>query len=135
MKPALILAGNPYTLEGRIATRVGQTCGILTAALEHGSIFSYDPIWEDCILDLVCAWGEPSRRALLSCGVHEEQIAVTGAPHLDDMLNLFKARKGRLRITFSQIFWSQLQGREIRSVWKKHRLFIHLLYEAAERTA
>ncbi len=86
LTPTLLLIGNPYTIEGRAAAMLARARGIRSAALEHGSTFPDDPIWRDCLVDLVCACGAPSRRALLSCGVADSAIAVTGAPRLDAVI-------------------------------------------------
>src|SRR6185295_10672802 len=85
LRPLAVIAGNPYTLEGRVAALLAKARAVPTAALEHGSIFPDDPIWQECRVDRVCAWGEASRRALLTCGVAEESIAVTGSPRIDQV--------------------------------------------------
>ena len=84
-KVQVTLVGNPYTTEGRTAAHVANALGVGTAALEHGSIFPNDPMWDDCPVDLLCVWGEPSRRALLQSGVPAERIVVTGAPRFDEV--------------------------------------------------
>lgn len=82
-RPSAVVVGNPYTSEGRITVRAAAARGIKTFAIEHGSIFPNDPCWSDCPAEEVYAWGEPSRRALLSCGVDERRIFVTGGPRHD----------------------------------------------------
>jgi hypothetical protein len=87
INPSLVLVGNPYTLEGRTAAVISRGYGVPTAAIEHGSIFPDDPIWQECPIDIVCAWGNPSKRALLTCGVDQQRIAVTGAPRFDSVFS------------------------------------------------
>lgn len=82
-RPRVTLVGNPYTMEGRLAARLSRAHRIPSACIEHGSIFANDPIWSDCPIDRVLAWGEPSRRALLSCGVAAKSVRVVGSPRLD----------------------------------------------------
>ena len=81
--PHLVLVGNPYTMEGRVSARLASANRIPSACIEHGSIFAADPIWDDCPVDRVLVWGEPSRRALMSCGVAPEAVEIVGAPRLD----------------------------------------------------
>lgn len=87
MNPSLVVVGNPYTLEGRTAAVISRGYGVPTAAIEHGSIFPDDPIWQECPIDRICAWGNPSKRALLTCGVDQRCIAVTGAPRFDSVFS------------------------------------------------
>jgi hypothetical protein len=86
-RPELVVVGNPYTLEGRTTAILAQARGVPVAAIEHGSIFPNDPIWDECPVDLVCCWGEVSRAALVSCGVDPKRITITGAPRLDAIAN------------------------------------------------
>lgn len=135
--PALLFASNPYTLEGRVATCVARSYDVPTASVEHGSIFPDDPIWQDCSLDLVCAWGEPSRRALLSCGVREEQIAVTGAPRFDNLEQTIARRDEQslnddARDDAAMILVATSGAGDQVSL-EQHRTFIEVLYQAAER--
>jgi hypothetical protein len=87
INPSLVVVGNPYTLEGRTAAVISRGYGVPTAAIEHGSIFPDDPIWQECPIDRVCTWGNPSKRALMTCGVDQRCIAVTGAPRFDSVFS------------------------------------------------
>jgi hypothetical protein len=124
LRPRLVLPGNPYTMEGRIAAMLAKVRGIPSAALEHGSIFPEDPIWQECVVDRVCAWGEPSRRALQSCGVGEERIAVTGAPRLDPVVHAASAARPPSVLVATSGAGDQVSA-------ETHQRFIEWLYQAA----
>jgi hypothetical protein len=81
--PRAVVVANPYTRAGRTAGRLALEAETPVIAVEHGSIFPDDPRWVGCPVTVVCAWGEPSRRALRSCGVADDHIVVTGAPRFD----------------------------------------------------
>lgn len=83
VQPSISIVGNAYTLEGRLLILNSKAFNIPSVVIEHGSIFSNDPIWEDCPAEMIFAWGEPSRRALQSCGISKDRIAVTGGPRYD----------------------------------------------------
>lgn len=81
--PRVVVVGNPNTLEGRLVAFLARAYRVPVAALEHGTIFGGDPFWARSPVDVVLAWGEPSRRALVENGVSPERVTVTGAPRLD----------------------------------------------------
>jgi hypothetical protein len=126
LNPVLILAGNPYTQEGRVATKVGEQMGVKTVAMEHGTIFPNSPVWDECTLDAVCVWGEPSRRALLSSGLDDQQIRVTGAPRYDV---IFRDRPEASQLTFVLVATS---GAGDQVNLSQHQGFIRTLYDAAD---
>lgn len=126
--PTLYFASNPYTLEGRSAIYVAKHFNIPTASAEHGTIFPDDPIWQECLVDLVCVFGEPSRRALLTCGVSEEQIAVTGAPGFDKIVDSFQGQK--IKEANANILVAT-SGPGDQVSFEQHQRFIRILYQAA----
>lgn len=132
-RPSLIFASNPYTLEGRIAVNVARAHRIPTASIEHGTIYKEDPMWAECCLDLMCVWGQPSRRALLSSGLTDQQIAVTGAPRFDEInkrissdLETRDLRKDNVLVATS--------GAGDKVSLEEHKAFIKSLYTAASLT-
>src|SRR5690349_20357581 len=84
LKPDVILAGNPCTFEGRFASIAGKGFGVASAAVQHGDLHAHDVLWQHIDVDRMCVWGEQSRDALLSCGIPDARVAVTGAPWLDE---------------------------------------------------
>jgi glycosyltransferase involved in cell wall biosynthesis len=125
VKPRIVLVGNPYTVEGRVSARLASALGVASACIEHGTIFADDPIWEDCPVDRVLVWGEPSRDALLTCGVAGQAIAIVGAPRLDPYANASFQSRGR-----SVLVATSGPGDQVSN--ESHAKFIELLFEAAE---
>lgn len=125
-RPSLVLAANPYTVDGRAAWRLGAARGVPTAAVEHGTVFVNDPIWDECGVDVFCAWGEPSRQSLMACGLKDERIAVVGAAYLDAFVAAFEAgadEKPSILVATSGP--GDLVSHE------QHAAFIEMLYEAS----
>lgn len=127
-QPSLFFACNPYIMEGRAAIYIAKKYGVKIVSSEHGSIFPNDPIWQDCLCDLVCVYGEPSRRTLLTCGVREEQIAVTGAPRFDKIHETFTERNIRKEEANILVATS---GPGDQVSLEQHQRFINVLYEAS----
>lgn len=127
-RPSLFFACNPYTMEGRAAIHVAKRFDVPTASSEHGSIFPNDPIWQECLVDLVCVFGEPSRRALLACDVRPEQIAVTGAPHFDEIFKSFQ-KQNTGEDEASILVATSGPGDQVSL--EQHQRFINILYEAS----
>jgi len=125
-RPSLVIAANPYTMEGRLAWRLAVANRISSAAVEHGTIFVNDPIWDELGVDTFCAWGEHSREALLACGMRNEQIAVVGSPRLD--VELGKTRRSRSDHPKILVATS---GPGDQISLSQHEAFIDMLYEAA----
>jgi hypothetical protein len=123
--PVAMLAGNPYTLEGRTAALVARQLGVPSAAMEHGTIFADSPVWYECPVDLVCAWGQPSRRALLSNGLSESQIRVSGAPRYDEVF------RSSLDPADRKFILVATSGPGDQVNLDQHRHFIRALFEAA----
>lgn len=130
-KPRLVTVGNPYTVDGRIAARIAHEMGVPTVAQEHGSIFPNDPIWQECFVDRVCAWGNPSKRALLSCGLKPEQIAVTGAPRFDAVLG-DTASSATNRNEYRDYILVATSGAGDQVTIGQHLSFIRMLFEVVE---
>jgi len=78
--PSVIVAGNPCTMEGRIAVELARCSGVPSLAVQHGSMFSEDPLWRDIPVSLFCTWGSQARDAWISYGYRRETAAVTGDP-------------------------------------------------------
>ena len=124
-----VVVGNPYTFEGRTAALVARSHGLPTACIEHGSIAPRDPRWARCPVDLVCAWGSPSRDALLACGLAPKSIAVTGAPRLDEVVSPVSRSASTLEGPYLLVATSG-PGDSVSLV--QHLDFIARLYRAAE---
>lgn len=127
-KPTLFFASNPYTIEGRTGVYVAKTYNVPTASAEHGSIFPDDPIWQECLVDLVCVFGEPSRRALLTCGVKDEHIKITGASGFDKVYKFFQERNDKEKEANILVATS---GPGDQVSLEQHQRFIKILYEAS----
>jgi hypothetical protein len=132
LRPQLVLVGNPYTLEGRTASHVARQMGVASAALEHGTIFPNDPIWQECLVDLVCAWGDPSRRALLNCGVAESAAVVTGAPRHDPVFQQVALGQFHAAAHSSILVAASGPGDSVNFI--RYQNYINTLYEAADLT-
>jgi|GEM_PF-4957397 len=89
--PRMLLIGNPLTMEGQIAVRIGQQLDIPSVALEHGTIRADDPTLKRCLVDKFFVWGEPSKRNLMSGGFSEDRIELVGAPRTDSLLKSFQS--------------------------------------------
>lgn len=85
-RPKLVLVGNPITMEGRAAVALARSRGLATASMEHGTIYADDPQWRELPLSRMCVWGACSQDALRANGVADSQIAITGAPRLDEVI-------------------------------------------------
>jgi hypothetical protein len=130
IRPRGVLVGNPYVFEGAVACRTAAAHGVPAATIEHGSIFPDDPSWRHCPVDLVCTWGEPSRRALEACGVPVERIRVTGAPRHDEIF--LKARQFDLPRDERPFILVAIGGPGDNVSLEQHRRFIRILYAAAD---
>lgn len=84
-----------------------QKLGKKTVLLQHGRRGTsriFPPFNEGLKSDVICCWGEGDRERLLSCGVPDEKIKVTGCP-------LFKKLKPRkqhtgFNVVFSPEHWT-----------------------------
>ncbi|MBX7100240.1 MAG: hypothetical protein K1X89_21165 [Myxococcaceae bacterium] len=95
-RPRIVVVGNPFTLEGSVATLVAHASRIPVACVEHGTIFGGgDAYWIDSRVDRILVWGEPSKRALLENGVEASAISVVGAPRLDSVINRAQVTEAR----------------------------------------
>jgi hypothetical protein len=132
-QPSLIFASNHYTLEGRLAVNIARARQIPSASIEHGTIYQNDPMWAECGLDMMCVWGQPSRRALLSCGLSDQQIVVTGGPRFDEVKN---GVPGGNKTGESQHYnvLVATSGPGDKVSLEEHKGFIRLLYAAASLT-
>lgn len=71
----------------------------------RGTSRIYPPFNEKLNADIVCVWGEADKKRLMSCGVEESRIKVTGTP-------IFKHLKGRKEhngknVVFSPEHWDR----------------------------
>jgi hypothetical protein len=123
-KPRVVMVGNPFTIEGRVAAMIARELGVPACCAEHGTIFPNDPYWFHCPVDKVFAWGAPSRDALLSNGLAPSQIVVAGAPRLDAFSGPGKSRRYVLVAT---------SGAGDQVSMERHLSFISTLLEAASR--
>jgi len=130
VRPCGVLLGNPYVFEGRVAGRVAAAEDTPVACIEHGSIFLDDPNWPGSPIDLACVWGEPSRRALLSCGIPERRIQVTGAPRHDQIF--LNARQFATPREQRPAILVAGGGPGDNVSLEQHRRFIRTLYAAAD---
>lgn len=85
LSPALMIVGNPCTMEGRLAVTMAHQARVPSVCIQHGDIVGGDPLWRAVPIQRVCVWGERSRDALRDCGFAADRIAVTGAPWLDSL--------------------------------------------------
>lgn len=130
LRPAAVVVGNPYTMEGRIAAQSARARGIGAYAVEHGSIFPDDPCWAEFSVDEVFVWGTPSRRALESCGVDSAKIVVSGGPRHDAV---FREHAETASSRKANIVLVAVSGPGDNVSLAEHQQFIELLYRAAER--
>jgi hypothetical protein len=125
-KPCVIAVGNPNTLEGRTAAMLAKSQRVPTVAIEHGTVFPNDPMWANCPVDCMMAWGEPSRRALIASGVSEQRIMVTGAPRIDTCATGRDAAEKRYILVATSGAGDQVS-------LDMHLSFIERLYQVATR--
>lgn len=123
-RPRVIMVGNPFTIEGRVAALIARELSIPAFCVQHGTIFPNDPYWFHCPVDRVFAWGAPSRDALLSNGLAPTQIVVAGAPRLDAFSGPGKTPSYVLVAT---------SGAGDQVSMERHLSFISTLFEAASR--
>lgn len=123
-KPRVVMVGNPFTIEGRVAAMIARELGIPACCAEHGTILPNDPYWFNCPVDRVFAWGAPSREALLTNGLAPNQVVVAGSPRLDAFSRPGKSRRYVLVAT---------SGAGNQVSMERHLSFISILLEAAAR--
>jgi hypothetical protein len=82
----LLVVGNPCTIEGRAACLIARRRKLPVAGVEFGTVFAGDPRWYECPVDLMCAWGEPGRRAFVANGLPSERVVITGSALQDEMI-------------------------------------------------
>lgn len=132
IRPTIVVAGNSYTMEGRLFVLLAKAFQIPSAVIEHGSIFSDDPIWEDCPSDYVFAWGRPSQRALVSCGVPESRIIVTGGPRHDAVFERSRVREPSAADSARRCILVATSGPGDQVSHEQHHRFISALFQAAK---
>jgi hypothetical protein len=133
LRPQVVLAGNPYTVEGKIAVLAARDYGVASAAVEHGTIFANDPRWDRSPLDLVCVWGDPSRRALESNGLAPDRIAITGSPRHDAIFLGAAAARAEARDSDTANILVATSGPGDQVGMIEHQGFIELLTAAIEQ--
>jgi hypothetical protein len=79
----VVLAGSPYTWEGRTALMVARARRCLAVTVEHGTIDADDPAWQQVPADLVCAWGASSQSLFIGNGLPASSVVVTGSARHD----------------------------------------------------
>ncbi len=125
--PRVVLVGNPYTMEGRVACLLAGRHRIPSVCIEHGTIFANDPIWERCPVTKMLVRGEPSRLTLMGYGLGPDRVEVIGAPRLD-------AFAGRPLATRPVTVLVASSGGGDQVSMAEHQQFIEAVYEAAEQT-
>lgn len=125
----ILIVGNPYTMEGRVAAVAAKARSVKVVASEHGTILFEDPNWQSCILDQVFVWGAPSKRSLLSCGVSEEQIVITGSARTDRIVE--ETKHGKSDQNPIILVASSGAGNQVSA--SEHRQFIETLFNAARK--
>ena len=84
IKPKIVVVGNDFTIEGRIAVRACQQLGIDTACIMHGSVFG-EPMDKLHIVDKYFAHGEKPKDHLVKIGISSNNIIVSGDPKIDKL--------------------------------------------------
>lgn len=101
-RPALVIAGDIADPRTRIYMLQCRAMGIPCLALQFGLIGPASIEWRFFPADLVAVWGEDSKERLISHGIPSSQIAITGSPRNDALLNFpaddVAAIKKRLRL-------------------------------------
>lgn len=85
-----------------------QKKGILVILMQHGRRGTsriYPPFNEELISDRVCVWGEEDKKRLMSCGVAEDRIYVTGTPVLRHTKP--KVKHDGINVVFSPEHWDE----------------------------
>lgn len=133
LRPQVVLAGNPYTVEGKIAVLAARDYSVASAAVEHGTIFANDPRWDRSPLDLVCVWGAPSRRALELNGLAADRIAITGSPRHDAIFLGAAAARAEAHDSATANILVATSGPGDQVGMVEHQGFIELLTSAIEQ--
>lgn len=108
-KADVIVVWNETALAGwRDFIKDAKAAGKRTVLVQHGRRGTsriYPPFNETLISDVICCWGEYDKQRLLSVGVPEEKIVITGTP-------IFKHLKPRVEhegknVVFSPEHWDK----------------------------
>lgn len=132
LTPSCIVVGNPNVMEGRVFCRVAAQLSILSAAIQHGSIFPLH--WRRCPADQVFAWGPIGRKELVEAGFPSDKVRIGGSPKHDAVFRIMDSafQHGNSEKAVVLVATSG-PGDGIVSV-QDHQRFIRALREAVDAT-
>ena len=85
-RPALIVSADNADQRCRIYSFLGQRLGIPSLVVQQGLTYRDYPEWKFFSMSEVAAMGDISRADMMSQGIPEERITVTGPPAFDRLL-------------------------------------------------
>jgi hypothetical protein len=97
ISPTALVLDEDATPLKRIATGMARQHGARTVVVQHGAPcgrFGFAPL----AADRICVWGESSRRQLRAWGIPDDDIQVTGWPHIKRSLPPVEPTKHRVEL-------------------------------------
>lgn len=84
-RPEVIISPDVSDPRNRLYCLLGRHLNIPTLEVQFG-VYGQDAVeWQFFVADRIAAWGETSRNTLMSHGIPEEKIVLTGSPRHDSM--------------------------------------------------
>lgn len=87
LKPKVIVTGNDQSWENRCLVLIASNMKLKTVWMQHGSI-SIEPFNAMFISDSLLVYGRKPKEMLVQSGLDESRIVITGAPYLDELLDI-----------------------------------------------
>jgi len=131
-KPSVVVVADDLHSNGRSACIIARRCGVPSFCLQNGPIsvddFGFRPIFADRFI----AWGEETRRWLISHGEDESRVIVCGSPRYDALKQIIDSSQegGEKCILYANSMFEdrevseRLEGIIYLSKRIKHRLII-----------
>lgn len=121
-RPAIIVTPDDSHPRTRVYTQLGAALGIPTVEVQFGACGPEATAYRFLSVDILAAWGEQSRDALLSHGVAPEKVLVTGSPRHDKLFGVtdreieeFRRRFGvpteNRAVLFGSVYWLKELGK------------------------
>lgn len=143
-RPALIISPDVADPRTRLYCLLGPQFGVPSLEVQMGEYTEASIEWRFFAADRLAVWGERARGVMLSHGVPEDRIIITGSPRHDSLVKVSKTEVSRIRtnlgvpegsimVLFASVYrmkeYEALQGRKLVESMKKS------VFNAAEQTA